>query len=290
MTSEEIKEILELHKKWLSCEEGGERANLSEVDLHGVNLREADLSEANLCGADLHDTDLYGADLYGANLCGANLCGANLIRAGLHDADLHRADLCGADLNGAELFKANLWRADLVEANLCRANLSAAYLCEANLRRADLHRANLYGADLCEANLNGADLHGANLHGAKNLEKAINFLFPIRCPKTGSFTAYKKAVMGNLEFVIIQLTIPATAKRFSATGEKCRASQAKVEKFYDLDGNVIDIEQVFSLHDREFVYEIGKVVEPTEPFCEDRWNECASGIHFYMNFEEAVRF
>ena len=96
--------------------------------------------------------------------------------------------------------------------------------------------------------------------------------------------------MGNLEFVIIQLTIPASAKRSSATGEKCRASQAKVENFYDLTGKVMNIEQVFSIHDREFVYEIGKVVEPTEAFCEDRWNECASGIHFYMNFDEAVRY
>ena len=43
MTSEEIKKVLELHKKWLNNEQGGEKAN----------LRGADLSEADLCGADL---------------------------------------------------------------------------------------------------------------------------------------------------------------------------------------------------------------------------------------------
>ena len=37
MTSEEIKKVLDLHKKWLN-EQGGERA-----DLRGANLREADL-------------------------------------------------------------------------------------------------------------------------------------------------------------------------------------------------------------------------------------------------------
>ena len=68
MTSAEIKQVLELHKKWLNNEQGGERANL-----RGANLSEADLREADLSGADLR-----GADLCGANLCGANLCGANL--------------------------------------------------------------------------------------------------------------------------------------------------------------------------------------------------------------------
>ena len=58
MTSEEIKQVLELHKKWLNKEQGGERANLREA-----NLREADLRWADICGADLRWADLRGADL-----------------------------------------------------------------------------------------------------------------------------------------------------------------------------------------------------------------------------------
>ena len=56
MTQEELAKILELHKKWLNAEEGGERANLS-----GANLSGADLSEANLSKADLSGADLSGA-------------------------------------------------------------------------------------------------------------------------------------------------------------------------------------------------------------------------------------
>ena len=48
MTSAEIKQALELHKKWLNKEQGGERANL-----RGANLRGADLCKADLRGADL---------------------------------------------------------------------------------------------------------------------------------------------------------------------------------------------------------------------------------------------
>ena len=88
MTSEEIKKVLELHKKWLNNEQGGERANLrwadlSCVNLSGVKLRLADLREttlrlADLRGADLRETTLRLADLRGTNLTRADLRGADL--------------------------------------------------------------------------------------------------------------------------------------------------------------------------------------------------------------------
>ncbi len=61
-----LQEVLELHKKWLDNEEGGERANLSGEDLSYVNLRGANLSYANLYGADLTNTKFYSTNLYKA--------------------------------------------------------------------------------------------------------------------------------------------------------------------------------------------------------------------------------
>ena len=118
MTSAEIKQVLELHKKWINNEQNGEMA---------------DLREANLSRADLSKADLSKADLRGANLRGANLCWA----------DLRWADLRGADLSKADLRWANLRWADLRGADLRGANLRGA-----NLRWADLHLADLRGADL----------------------------------------------------------------------------------------------------------------------------------------------
>ena len=74
----DLKQILELHKKWLNNEAGGKRAyllgaDLSSADLRGADLIGADLSDANLCGADLSSADLRGADLSGADLSGADL-------------------------------------------------------------------------------------------------------------------------------------------------------------------------------------------------------------------------
>ena len=58
MTQEELRTILEKHKKWLNDVPGGEYANLE-----GANLERADLEGANLERADLEDANLKGANL-----------------------------------------------------------------------------------------------------------------------------------------------------------------------------------------------------------------------------------
>ena len=57
---EELKEVLQLHKKWLNDEQCGIRANLSYANLRGVNLRFTDLSNADLRYVNLSDADLRG--------------------------------------------------------------------------------------------------------------------------------------------------------------------------------------------------------------------------------------
>ncbi|CAI0820615.1 pentapeptide repeat-containing protein [Serratia entomophila] len=109
MNTTELKEILSLHKVWVtSLRESGSRANLCDANLRGANLCDADLCDANLRGANLCDADLRDANLRGANLRDASLRGANLCDANLRDANLCGADLRGANLRGANLRDANL--------------------------------------------------------------------------------------------------------------------------------------------------------------------------------------
>ena len=197
-----------------------------------------------------HDLWLKG-DFNGAR---ANLNGANLYGANLYGANLYGADLNGADLNGANLYGANLIRADLI--------------------RADLNGANLRGA-----NLRGANLRGANLRGAKNLN------FPIACPEKGSFIGFKKC-QNNM---IVKLEITEDALRCSATGRKCRCSKAKVLSITNLDGTESNIEFVSSKRDPYFIYKVGKIVE-VKDFDTNRWNECSTGIHFFITRQEAVDY
>ena len=185
------------------------------------------------------------------------------------------------------LRKHKLWlegKPDGERANLTGADLTGANLYGADLSRANLSRANLTGANLTGANLTGANLTGANLYGA-DLKNTTNVNYPIACPEKGSFTAFKK-VQNNY---IVELEIPEDALRSSATSRKCRCSKAKVISITNVDGSPADVEVVYSKHDNTFTYEVGKMVTP-DSFDEDRWHECAPGIHFFITRQEAVDY
>ncbi len=113
LSKEELQEILEKHKKWLTGKDGGERADLRGTDLSWANLREADLRGTDLSWANLRRADLRRADLRGTDLRGTDLRGTDLSWANLRRADLRRADLRGADLREAYLRGADLREADL---------------------------------------------------------------------------------------------------------------------------------------------------------------------------------
>jgi len=139
-----------------------------------------------------------------------------------------------------------------------------------NIRRADLSGANLIGSDLSGANLRRADLRRV----------IINYLtnnFNIACPEEGEFIGYKKA-----KGKIITIKVHADSLRSSATTSKCRCNKATV---IDIEGG----ESVFSDYDSSFIYEIGKTVKVVD-FDTNRWNECSTGIHFFMNKENAKTY
>ena len=222
---------------------------------------------------DCEDWKSMKADLSGANLSGANLRGADL-----RYAYLSGADFSGADLSGAYLRYAYLSGADLRGANLSGADLRSAYLRYAYLSGADLRGANLRGADFSGADFSGADLSGANLRSAKNIP-----FIPMACPDTGAFIGYKKASGYILKIEILQ-----DARRSSSNSRKCRCDKAKVLEIQNLYGDIANVKEVKSDYDKNFIYRLGEIVE--EPnFCEDRW-ECAEGIHFFINRQEAVEY
>ena len=180
-----------------------------------------------------------------------------------------KANLYGADLSGA----------NLSEANLSEANLHRADLYEANLRGANLHRANLYGANLYGADLYEADLSEANLCGSISVP-----FIPMTCPDSGSFIGWKKAFN-----YIVKLLIPEDARRSSSTGRKCRADKAIVLAIENIDGGTSKLKEVHSTYDSEFMYRVGEMVI-VDNYDENRFHECAPGIHFFINRQEAVEY
>lgn len=222
-----------------------------------------DGKRANFHGADLERIDLHGADLSGADLARSNLTHADLFGVNLYVADLYKADLAYSRLFFANLNGADLRNADLTYCNLTRADLRCANLCNANLSYANLYN---------------ADLRGADLQNAKGLP-------PIVCPEEGSFIAWKK----GKDMALIKLLIPEDAARCSATTRKCRASKAKVLAITKLNGEAFGRLEAYSDFDRSFTYKVGETVEVLD-FDTNRWNECSTGIHFFMSRQEAIDY
>ena len=207
--------------------------------------------EGNTITETVLDAIRRGADLRDADLCGADLRGSNLCGAYLRGANLYGADLCDANLYGA----------DLRGSNLCGAYLRGANLCDADLR---------------DANLYGADLRGTDLRDAKGCY--------LSCPTEGSFIGWKKA-SGH----IVKLRIPEDARRSSATGHKCRCDKAYVMEIQNMDGTRATEDTVRADHDKNFVYTVGATVEVPD-FDDNRWSECAPGIHFFIDRRAAVEY
>ena len=287
------KDFEDVHMYIAYCKELTISVNLRGANLCGANLCGADLRNANLCNANLRDANLRDANLYDANLYGADLRSANLYNANLRSANLRDANLSDANLRGANLYNANLRSANLRDANLFNANLRSANLRDANLSDAnlwdaDLSDANLWDANLRSANLRSANLSDANLRGADLLDakySCITAFFALACPEEGSFVAWKK-----VNGYIIKLKVPEYAKRSSATTRKCRCSGAYVLEIQNIDGGSAGIGEVTNTaYNQEVVYKVGSFVTP-DGFDDDRWNECAKGIHFFITRQEAVQY
>lgn len=71
--SRTLKEVLKKHTLWIQGKEGGERLDLTGVDLTGVNFRASLLNEADFTRADLSLSDFQDAFFYKNNFLEVNL-------------------------------------------------------------------------------------------------------------------------------------------------------------------------------------------------------------------------
>lgn len=301
-----MEEILKKHKMWIEGEEGGAKAKfthavLKKIDFKGADLREVDFSCADLTGANFSNADLRGANFNRANLSKANFENADLRNTCLKNALLNDAILSYADLKNAKLNRAHLKNARLDYARLECATMTAASLRMTILRYSNMRGVSLDNANLLEADLQNCDLSCASIMGTNFKNSDLNnaelehihmgvmtSFFSLACPEEGSFIGYKKARLRNCVPVIVKIMITEDAKRSSATTRKCRCSKAKVLSITSIDGKT-SFNEAISNFDENFLYKIDEIIE-IKDFDEDRWNECAPGIHFFITREEAVNY
>jgi uncharacterized protein YjbI with pentapeptide repeats len=226
ITNENLRKILDEHKKWLSSNgRFGRQADLSSANLQNVNLKYAALDKAifsltNFDGADFSHASLKLANFNNASLIRANfdyaqLEEASFKKADMTDARLKRAKLKNAKMGWAILEDANLREADLTGADFHRSNLLRANLSWTSLRKADLSGADLTGADLRSVKMEEADFSGANL------EKAI--FEPLELPIIGKIATSK-----GLEYIRYRFTPDPIENLKKAFEEEGFTKQAKL--------------------------------------------------------------
>lgn len=253
MTKEELNTIIENHQHWLHQDcEGWETMRAS---LRGAYLINADLRGVDLRYADLENAILDYANLYAANLAGANLTNANLIFASLILTNLENTNLTDVNLKGANLYSANLGRANLAGANLIYTNLATANLAGANLEE-----------------VNGDCANFISTVGVDNRKGKV---------LTTDLVGYKKCTVKSKNDVIVKLLIPRGAIVFSINDKKCRTNKAKV---LDIEG----ANRAYSWYSGMSYY-VGDEITVYDFDCQYN-KECAKGIHFFKNREDAIDF
>ncbi|MET0017240.1 DUF5758 domain-containing protein [Oscillibacter sp.] len=211
---------------------------------------------------DMQDVRLENMDLSGMKLQRVDFSGVTF-----QNVRLEKADFSGCKLK-------NAWFEDspLRGAILQDADMSSCMLRKADMRECDIRGANLFSAVLEKAKLDGIISDERTRH------------FRLHCPEKGAFLAYKKCCYDR----IVELLVPADAKRSSATMNTCRCSKAKVLVIKSVDCSEY-YEEAWSIVNENFVYRTGEWVE--EPaFDEDRWNDSTRGIHIWMSREEAIAY
>ena len=140
----------------------------------------------------------------------------------------------------------------------------------------------------------------------RNITNTKSHGFPER-----PMTLYKKARIRILnvnpfasyfsctEDVIVKLSVPSTALRhYDPISKKIRVSEAKVAGFYDMEHKEIKLSKlhrllkrylVTSFRDYDFKYWLNKTVTPVHQFA-DNDETCASGIHGFIEFDDAVSY
>ena len=283
-----LEEVLEAHGKWLSKKKGmtsDYRADFSGMELDGIRFTNINLSGANFKSADLslarfNNITLNNADMSHTLIACAyfNKCRLRKVNFGysllprvafMDNCDISYADFSHTELNYSYFAKTNCFKTKFIYSSLCHALF---------------HTCDLVGTNFDHSYLNGISLENTTLKDAINVP-----YIPMACPEEGGFIGWK-GCCSDYGHVIVKLYIPENAKRSAGTGRKCRADVAEVLEIQALDGTPLNNVVAHSLYFRDFSYIKGTVVAPTEAFCEDRYEECSSGIHFFLNKQEAVNY
>ncbi|MFV0362222.1 MAG: pentapeptide repeat-containing protein [Suipraeoptans sp.] len=206
--------------------------------------------------------------------------------------EIENEDLSGVNFSFSNLKSSVFRNVNLRSCNFTSSDLENTLFFNTPLDNSIFKDCYMHGTTLRNNSLRGIDISGADLYFATMENTDITDIvyddktkwFKMHCPETGAFIGYKKCVNDRL----VQLLIPADAKRTSATLNSCRCSKAKVLSIKSFD-SMENFDEAWSLVDENFVYRVHEWVE-VKNFNNDRFMDSTTGIHFWMTREEAIAY
>lgn len=123
-----------------------------------------------------------------------------------------------------------------------------------------------------------------------NFDTHIPYM-PMTCPTEGDIIGWKVCRgQNNRTPYLVKLHIPDGVKRTSGFGSrKCRCELAQVLDILHIDGTPAKETVVASYYDKMFMYTKGQWVH-SNYYDNDRRSVCSSGIHFFMECQEAINY
>lgn len=230
-----------------------------------------------------------------------------------HDLDLSYTRLVGLDFSyksiifgnfeGAYIENCSFRKSFSQATNFNGAIIKASSFCcgdfeNTSFKRAKIKNCDFLGADFYKADFTRVAIQNLKWNQSTNLKGSQGFpddVIPYNCPETGKLIvycpAYKKLEPDprtGFDTCIIELEVPEDAKRLSGTSKSSRCNKAKVLRILNTDGtDENSITEAFIDNDSRKCCKVGEIIE-LKNFCEERWDEFAEGIWFFMDFQDAV--
>lgn len=196
--------------------------------------------------------------------------------------DLHGINFDGSDFRSVKLDGANMSKITAINAFFNGSTLEGTDLREANLSSADFRGCNLKRADIRGAEMFASALYRADQTDIVTDEHTKHY--HMRCPETGAFIGWK-VCFGRR---IVQLLIPADARRIQGTTQEVKCEKAKVLSIKSADFQE-QFEEAHSYVDENFVYRRGEMVYAVG-FTGNRFEESGGGIHVWLDRDSAIKY
>ena len=277
LTQQEVNKIIAKHQKWLRGEEGGEKADFSKTNLINIYFDKVDLTLADFSNSYISNVKFSNSNFFYSNFSFTHIKKIVIEKCNFSYSTFMNSEFQNSNIIDTIFSSCNFNQLIFYMSCFKNSTLSKTDMTDSRLTESVFYKTSIYHTNFSGSKINNTKFSRINY----NENTAF---FAQSCPEKGSFIGFKKC--GKY---IVELQITEDAKRSSATSRKCRCSKAKVLSITNLNGSNSELSKISSNRDSKFIYKIGETVE-VKDFDENRWNECSTGIHFFITRDEAVRY